>query len=125
MRELEKITINGVRYIVWNEAHGICPEISGIKLLLSARDGVGADVLLVLPNDQPLAIRAFTKDGHEIPVSDEARRIASITLKKSAAPFSKTDFFQIKSLIDYVEVRLTDSFCTRLFDMERKTRLAG
>ena len=150
MRELEKITINGVRYIIWDEARGGCPDASGIRLLLSARDGVGADILLALPKDHPLAdcayasdgigadillalpknhplaVCAYASDGHKTSVSDDARHAVSISLEKSAAPISEAKFFHIKKPVDYVEVRLTDSFCARLFATAgRNSRLAG
>ena len=57
MRELEKIMISGVRYMIWDESRGICPDASGIKLLLSALDGVGADILLVLPKNRFLSAK--------------------------------------------------------------------
>ena len=126
MRELEKITINGVRYIIWDEARGGCPDASGIRLLLSARDGVGADILLTLPKDHPLAVCAYANDGHKTSVSDDARHAVSISLEKTAAPISEAKFFHIEKPVDYVEVRLTDSFCARLFATAgRKSRLAG
>lgn len=126
MRELEKITINGVRYIIWDEARGGCPDASGISLLLSARDGIGADILLVLPKDRPLAVCAYASDGHKTSVGGGARHAVSISLKKSASPISEAKFFPIEKPVDYVEVRLTDSFCARLFATEgRKSRLAG
>ncbi len=126
MRELEKITINGVRYIIWDEARGGCPDASGIRLLLSARDGVGADTLLALPKDHPLAVCAYASDGHKTSVSDDARHAVSISLEKSAAPISEAKFFHIEKPVDYVEVRLTDSFCARLFATAgRNSRLAG
>lgn len=126
MRKIEKITINGIRYIIWDETRGGCPNASGIRLLLSARDGVGADILLVLPNNHALGVCAFANDGHETSVSLDAHRAVSISLEKSAAPISETKFFHCKNPVDYVEVRLTDSFCTRLFETSgRKSRLAG
>ena len=126
MRELEKITINGVRYLIWNEALGSRPDASGMQLLLSARDGVGADILLVLPKNHPLAVCAYANDGHKISVGEEARRAVSIFLQKSTAPLSKAQIFPAKTSVDYIEVRLTDSFCARLFDTAgRKSRIAG
>ena len=126
MRELEKISISGVRYMIWDESRGICPDASGIKLLLSARDGVGADILLVLPKNRPLAVCAYANDGHKISVGEEALRAVSISLKRSTVPISETHLFPIENSVDYVEVRLTDSFFARLFDTAgRKSRLAG
>lgn len=126
MRELKKITINSVRFIIWDEARGGCPDASGIRLLLSARDGVGADELLVLPKSRPLAICAYTKDGLKTCVSDEALHAVSISFSKSASPIPETNILQNDNQIDYVEVRLTNSFCERLFETTgTKSRLAG
>lgn len=124
MRELEKITLDGVRYIVWDELRGISPQKSGISLLLSDRNGVGADVLLVLPENRPLAVRAYGKDGSEVAVDDGARRAASFVLEKLTMLTSGTEAAAFEATLDRVEVRLTDSFCTRLFPSENRARIA-
>ena len=124
MRELEKITLDGVRYIVWDELRGISPQKSGITLLLSDRSGVGADVLLVLPENRPLAVRAYGKDGSEVAVDAGARRVASFVLEKLTMLTSGTEAAAFEATLDRVEVRLTDSFCTRLFPSENRTRIA-
>ena len=118
MRELEKITLDGVRYIVWDELQGESPRKNGVALLLSTRNGVGADTLLVLPKNRPLALRAYANDGSEIAVDNGARRAASIALE-NLAPLAN------KEAIDRVEVRLTDSFCARLFAADKTARIAG
>ena len=85
-----------------------------------------ADILLVLPKNRPLAVCAYANDGHKISVGEEALRAVSISLKRSTAPISETHLFPIENSVDYVEVRLTDSFFARLFDTAgRKSRLAG
>ena len=124
MRELEKITLDGVRYIVWDELRGASPRKSGMTLLLSDRNGVGADVLLVLPKDRPLAIRAYAKDGSETVVDDGARRVASIVLEKLTMLTSGIEELAFEVALDRVEVRLTDSFYTRLFSTENRARVA-
>lgn len=124
MRELEKITLDGVRYIVWDELRGASPRKSGMTLLLSDRNGVGADVLLVLPKDRPLAIRAYAKDGSETVVDDGARRVASIVLEKLTMLTSGIKELAFEVALDRVEVRLTDSFYTRLFSTENRARVA-
>ena len=118
MRELEKITLDSVRYIIWDELQGESPRKNGVALLLSARNGVGADTLLVLPKNRPLALRAYANDGSEIAVDNGARRAASIALE-NLAPLAN------KEAIDRVEVRLTDSFCARLFAADKTARIAG
>ncbi len=121
MRELEKIMVNGVRYIVWDELRGICPQSDGISLLLSARDGVGADALLVIPQNRPLAVRVYAKDGHEIAVDENARHAAALAVDNRTMLKSN----DIACTVDRVEVRLTDSFCRRLFRSVDKARIAG
>ena len=124
MRELEKITLDGVRYIVWDELRGTSPEKSGISLLLSARNGVGADVLLVLPKDRPLAVRAYAHDGSEVVVDNNARRVAAFVLERLTLLTSGMEAATFEATPDRVEVRLTDSFCARLFPSENRTRIA-
>ncbi len=126
MHKIEKITIDGIRYMIWDEACGICPDAPGIRLLLSDYDGIGADELLVLPKNHPLVICAYTKDGQKTSVSDEARHAVSVSLRKSASPISETNCFHPENSFDYVEVRLTDCFCARLLESSgKKSRLAG
>ena len=124
MRELGKITLDGVRYIVWDEMRGSSPKKSGIALLLSDRNGVGADVLLVLPKNRPLAVRAYGKDGSEVAVDDSACRAASLVLEKLTLLTSGAEAEMFEAALDRVEVRLTDSFCARLFPSESRTRIA-
>ena len=124
MRELEKITLDGVRYIVWDELRGISPQKSGISLLLSDRNGVGADVLLVLPENRPLAVRAYGKEGSEVAVDAGARRVASFVLEKLTMLTSGTEAAEFEAALDSVEVRLTDSFRARLFPSENRARIA-
>ena len=124
MRGLEKITLDGVRYIVWDELRGISPEKSGITLLLSDRNGVGADVLLVLPKNRPLAVRAYGKDGSEVVVDEGARLAVSIVLGKLTMLRSGAEAATFDATLDRVEVRLTDSFCARLFPSENRVRIA-
>ena len=124
MRELEKITLDGVRYIVWDELRGISPEKKGIALLLSARNGVGADMLLVLPKKRPLAVRAYEKDGFEVAVDNNARRAAAFVLEKLTMLTTEAEAKTYGTAMDRVEVRLTDSFCARLFPSENRTRIA-
>lgn len=121
MRELEKIMVNGVRYIIWDEMLGICPQADGIALLLSARDGIGADVLLVIPQDRPLAIRSYAKDGHEIAVDENARNAASLSFENMTMLNRNEETYAV----DRIEVRLTDSFCHRLFPSEKRACIAG
>lgn len=125
MRELAKITIDGVRYIVWDELRGKRPGRAGIALLLSMRDGVGADALLVVPENKPLALRAYDSDGNEIPVGSAARRAASLALGSRGALGPKVQSGVADERIERVEVRLTDYFCARLFDAESRSRMAG
>ena len=124
MRGLEKITLEGVRYIVWDELQGISPQKNGIAILLSDRNGVGADVLLVLPKNRPLAVRAYGKDGSEMVVDEGARRAASIVLEKLTMLRSSAEAATFDATLDRVEVRLTDSFCARLFPSENRVRIA-
>lgn len=123
MRELEKITLNGVRYIVWDELRGTCPQAEGIALLLSSRNGVGADALLVIPHHRPLAIRAYAKDGHEIDVDENARNAASLALENLT--MLSAGGKNGERTVDRIEVRLTDSFCRRLFHTGKSARIAG
>ncbi len=123
MRELEKITLNGVRYIVWDELRGTCPQAEGITLLLSSRNGVGADALLVIPHHRPLAIRAYAKDGHEIDVDENARNAASLALEDLT--MLSAGGKNGERTVDRIEVRLTDSFCRRLFHTGKSARIAG
>ncbi len=123
MRELEKITLNGVRYIVWDELRGTCPQAEGIALLLSSRNGVGADALLVIPHHRPLAIRAYAKDGHEIDVDENARNAASLALEDLT--MLSAGGKNGERTVDRIEVRLTDSFCRRLFHTGKSARIAG
>ena len=124
MRELKKITLDGVRYIVWDELRGISPQKSGIMLLLSDRNGVGADILLVLPKNRPLAVRAYGKDGYEVAVDEGARLVASFVLEKMTMLTSGTEAAEFEAALDSVEVRLTDSFRARLFPSENRARIA-
>ena len=124
MRELKKITLDGVRYIVWDELRGISPQKSGMTLLLSDRNGVGADILLVLPKNRPLAVRAYGKDGSEVAVDEGARLVASFVLEKMTMLTSGTEAAAFEATLDCVEVRLTDSFSARLFPSESRTRIA-
>ena len=124
MRGLEKITLEGVRYIVWDELQGISPQKNGIAILLSDRNGVGADVLLVLPKNRPLAVRAYGKDGSEMVVDEGARRAASVVLEKLTMLRSSAEAATFDATLDRVEVRLTDSFCARLFPSENRVRIA-
>ena len=124
MRELKKITLDGVRYIVWDELRGISPQKSGMTLLLSDRNGVGADILLVLPKNRPLAVRAYGKDGSEVAVDEGARLVASFVLEKMTMLMSGTEAAEFEATLDCVEVRLTDSFNARLFPSESRTRIA-
>lgn len=123
MRELEKITLNGVRYIVWDELRGTCPQAEGIALLLSSHNGVGADALLVIPHHRPLAIRAYAKDGHEIDVDENARNAASLALEDLT--MLSAGGKNGERTVDRIEVRLTDSFCRRLFHTGKSARIAG
>lgn len=123
MRELEKITLNGVRYIVWDELRGTCPQAEGIALLLSSRNGVGADALLVIPPHRPLAIRAYAKDGHEIDVDENARNASSLALEDLT--MLSAGGKNGERTVDRIEVRLTDSFCRRLFHTGKSARIAG
>ena len=123
MRELEKITLNGIRYIVWDELRGTCPQAEGIALLLSSRNGVGADALLVIPHHRPLAIRAYAKDGHEIDVDENARNAASLALEDLT--MLSAGGKNGERTVDRIEVRLTDSFCRRLFHTGKSARIAG
>lgn len=123
MRELEKITLNGVRYIVWDELRGTCPQAEGIALLLSSRNGVGADALLVIPHHRPLAIRAYAKDGHEIDVDENARNAASLALEDLT--MLSAGGKNGERTVDRIEVRLTDSFYRRLFHTGKSARIAG
>ena len=124
MRKLEKITLNGVRYIIWDELRGTCPQADGIALLLSARNGVGADALLVIPQDRPLAIRAYAKDGHEISVDENARSAASLALENLTMLSAGAQNGE-SACTDRIEVRLTDDFCRRLFHTGQSARIAG
>ena len=124
MRELKKITLDGVRYIVWDELRGISPQKSGMTLLLSDRNGVGADILLVLPKKRPLAVRAYGKDGYEVAVDEGARLVASFVLEKMTMLTSGTEAAEFEAALDSVEVRLTDSFRARLFPSENSARIA-
>ena len=124
MRELKKITLDGVRYIVWDELRGISPQKSGMTLLLSNRNGVGADILLVLPKNRPLAVRAYEKDGSEVAVDEGARLVASFVLEKMTMLTSGTEAAEFEAALDSVEVRLTDSFRARLFPSENRARIA-
>ena len=123
MRELEKITLNGVRYIVWDELRGTGPQAEGIALLLSSRNGVGADALLVIPHHRPLAIRAYAKDGHEIDVDENARNAASLALEDLT--MLSAGGKNGERTVGRIEVRLTDSFCRRLFHTGKSARIAG
>ncbi len=124
MRELEKITMNGVRYIVWDETQGVCPQKNGVALLLSARDGVGADALLVLPKNRPLAVRAYGKDGSAIDVNQSARRVASLAIENLAL-LAAGKKIAVEETVYRIEVRLTDCFCHRLFAADKTARIAG
>ena len=124
LRELEKITLDGVRYIVWDELRGSSPKKSGTALLLSDRNGVGADVLVVLPKNRPLVIRAYGKDGSEVAVDDSARRAASLVIEKLTMLTSGAEYARYETEMDRVEVRLTDSFCAQLFRSENHARIA-
>ncbi len=125
MRELEKIVLEGVRYIIWDERHGKSPLKSGMALLLSDRDGIGADVLIVLPKNRPLSFSAYNKNGQTIDMDNNARRAVSLTLQKTEALSVGTQIAAEGENIDRIEVRLTDSFCGRLFNSEKKSRIAG
>ncbi len=120
MRKLEKLTLDGIRYIVWDERQGACPGEEGTSLLLSGREGVGGDVLLALPKGRPLAVRAYAKDGHELAADDAARRAAFLALGCSANAGAVA-----APAADRVEVRLTDAFCARLFSAGCRARIAG
>ena len=124
MRELEKITLEGVRYIVWDELRGASPEKNGIALLLSDRNGVGADVFLVLPKNRPLVVRAYAKDGSAIAVDDGVRRAAAFVLEKLTILKSGAEAVNAEVALDRVEVRLTDTFFARLFPSETSARIA-
>lgn len=124
MRQLKKITLDGVRYIVWDELRGISPQKSGMTLLLSDRNGVGADILLVLPKNRPLAVRAYGKDGSEVAVDEGARLVASFVLEKMTMLTCGTEAAEFEAALDSVEVRLTDSFRARLFPSENSARIA-
>lgn len=124
MRELAKITLDGVRYIIWDELRGMSPKRNGMSLLLSDRDGVGADVLLVLPGERPLAVRAYGKDGAETALDAGARRAVAFALENLALPLPGSEDEMRESEQDRVEVRLTDSFCARLFRSEEQARIA-
>ena len=124
MRELEEITLDGVRYIVWDEMRGVCPQKSGIALLLSARDGIGADALLVLPKNRPLAVRTYGKNGAAISVDQRALRVASLAIENLALLAAGKEI-SADETVDRVEVRLTDCFCARLFSADKSARIAG
>ena len=124
MKELEKITLDDIRYIVWDESQGIRPKKSGIALLLSDHNGVGADVLLVLPKNRPLAVRAYAKDGSEIVMDAGARRAASFAIQKLTMLTAGMEASASDASLNRIEVRLTDAFCSRLFPSENHARIA-
>ena len=121
MRRLEKIVLEGIHYIVWDETQGTSPREKGAALLLSHKDGVGGDVLLVLPKERPLALRAYAKDGREVDADDAARRAALLALGRAIAAEADAS----GKTAGFVEIRLTDSFCARLFPAEQPSRIAG
>ena len=95
-----------------------------MTLLLSDRNGVGADILLVLPKNRPLAVRAYGKDGSEVAVDEGARLVASFVLEKMTMLTCGTEAAEFEAALDSVEVRLTDSFRARLFPSENSARIA-
>ncbi len=118
MYPIEKITVHGVRYIVWDEAVGQSPRGGGVSLLLSAREGVGGDILVVLPARRPRALLAFAPDGRPLPVDAALMRAAALAGRAS------NDGARLR-LPDRVEVRLTDAFARRLLRAAVRARRAG
>ena len=129
MRLLDKFMIGRVRCLVWNTAEQI-PDTASIALLLSGRYGVGADRLIVLAPGGAQATRCFGADGTPRPVDALARQAAALALvhtgqAMAAAALWRSGGGSSQTVIEYSEVRLTDSFFLRLTASRRRMKIAG
>ncbi|MBQ9364568.1 MAG: hypothetical protein IJT82_02225 [Schwartzia sp.] len=112
MRVIGKYIVDGVRYMVWDEAESMTPGARGIAMLLSSRDGVGADYLISVSASGD--ITAYDRNG-EMRETDSVMRMVALHGSGSAISGVR---------IDYVEVRLTDSFARKIEDASESMRVA-
>ena len=115
---LDKFIIHGVRYLVWPESAAKVPAAEGVVLLLSGREGVGADRLVVMAPGYPGGVRCFGTDGAVCAVEASDRYVAALANGRCDEVLDDTSFA-------YSEVRLTEAFFHRLMKHGRMAKIAG
>ncbi len=111
MLVIDKFVIDGVRYMVWNDTFTM-PTRDGIAMLLSSRDGVGADYIL---SGEGADVRCCDATGAAVEADSTARVIAAHV--ESCA--------SVMPGIEHIEVRLTDGYASRIMNAGASVRVAG
>ena len=115
---LDKFIIHGVRYLVWPGSAAKVPAAEGVVLLLSGREGVGADRLVVMVPGYPGGVCCFGTDGALCAVEASDRYVATLANGRRDEVLDDTSF-------EYSEVRLTEAFFHRLMKHGRMAKIAG
>lgn len=123
MHRLDQVIIHGVRYLVWDGAEAALPKAEGVALLLSGREGVGADRLVVKAQGHPWAVRAFGADGAARAVEAADRDAAALAARRTQA--AEGTAVPEDTTFAYSEVRLTEAFFHRLMGQCRRDSMVG
>lgn len=124
MYRLDKFILDGVRYLVWSSAAENLPEAAGVACLLSDREGVGADRLVVLAAGHPWGICCFGADGEACAVEPSDRRVAGFVCAREAKGRGVA-LTEADASLEYSEVRLTEAFFRRLMKSGCAVTVAG
>lgn len=124
MYRLDKFILDGVRYLVWSSAADKLPEPLGVACLLSDREGVGADRLVVPAAGHPWGICCFGADGEACAVEASDRRVAALVGAQEAKGRGVA-MTEADASLEYSEVRLTEAFFRRLMKSGCAVTIAG
>ena len=124
MYRLDKFILDEVRYLVWASAADKLPEAAGVACLLSDREGVGADRLVVLAVERPWGICCFGADGEARAVEASDRRVAGIVGAREEKGRGSA-MTEAGASFEYSEVRLTEAFFRRLMKSGCAMTIAG
>lgn len=123
MHRLDQVIVHEMRYLVWDGAEAALPKAEGVALLLSGREGVGADRLVVAVPGHPWAVRVFGADGAARAVEAADRDAAALAAWRTQA--AKGTAVPEDMPFAYSEVRLTEAFFQRLMGQCRRDSMVG
>lgn len=124
MYRLDKFILHNVRYLVWLGSAAEMPVGEGVALLLSGKEGVGADRLVVTAPGHPWGIRCFGANGEACAVDVSARYVAALATERvgDGAGYAIAG---AGAPLEYSEVRLTEAFFHRLMKHGCTANIAG